>query len=146
MTAMTNARRLHSRLVQAILFAILPALTLGYQITAKFSANQLAHARFDTAWAMTAIRMPSVQLLIVLEIASFVAWMTVLALLPLSAAFPLSAVSYVLIIAASVVVFHEPLNALQLVGGLMILAGVWMVGRGGAFDAREPAPQKDDAA
>ena len=145
MTAVNATRRIHSRLVQAILFAILPALTLGYQVAAKVSANQLVDARFDLGWAMTAIRMPSVQLLIVLEIASFAAWMTVLALLPLSAAFPLSAVSYVLIIAASVIVFHEPLNWLQLVGGLMILAGVWMIGRGGTFDAPKPAPPGDDA-
>jgi len=47
--------------------------------------------------------MPTVQLLLVFEVASFVAWMTVLAEMPLSAAFPLSAVSYVLIIAASAI-------------------------------------------
>ncbi len=141
MTAVTDTRRIHSRLVQAILFAILPALTLGYQVTAKISAGQLADARFDLGWLLSAAKLPTVQLLIVLEIASFAAWMTVLALLPLSAAFPLSAVSYVLIIAASVVVFHEPLNWLQLFGGLMILAGVWMIGRGGTFDTH-----KDDAA
>jgi multidrug transporter EmrE-like cation transporter len=55
--------------------------------------------------------------------------MIVLAEMPLSAAFPLSAISYVLIIAAGVLVFHEHLNALQILGGGAILAGVWMIGR-----------------
>jgi drug/metabolite transporter (DMT)-like permease len=55
----------------------------------------------------------------------------VLAEMPLSAAFPLSAVSYVLIIAASALVFHEPVGLLQVVGSLAILVGVWLIGRGG---------------
>jgi multidrug transporter EmrE-like cation transporter len=113
-----------------VLFAILPLLTLGYQIAAKIAAANLAGAHFDLAWLATAARMPIVQLLIVLEIASFVAWMTVLAEMPLSAAFPLSAVSYVLIIAASALVFHEPIGALQAVGSVAILLGVWLIGYG----------------
>lgn len=123
-------RRPRRRLAPMVLFAILPLLTLGYQIAAKASAADLAHMRFDLAWLASAARMPTVQLLLVLEIASFVAWMTVLAEMPLSAAFPLSAVSYVLIVAASAVVFHEPISALQVAGSLAILAGVWLIGRG----------------
>ena len=118
------------RLAPMVLFAILPLLTLGYQIAAKDSAAHLAHVRFDLAWLASAARLPTVQLLLVLEVASFAAWMTVLSEMPLSAAFPLSAVSYVLIIAASAVVFHEPIGLLQVAGSLAILAGVWMIGRG----------------
>ena len=128
MTLETPAPR--RRLAPMVLFAILPLLTLGYQIAAKASAAHLAHAQFDLAWLISAARLPSVQLLLVLEIASFVAWMTVLAEMPLSAAFPLSAVSYVLIIAASAVVFHEPIGAMQVGGSLAILVGVWLIGRG----------------
>jgi drug/metabolite transporter (DMT)-like permease len=118
------------RLAPMVLFAILPLLTLGYQIAAKASAAHLANARFDLAWLASAARLPTVQLLLVLEVASFAAWMTVLAEMPLSAAFPLSAVSYVLIIAASAAVFHEPIGALQIIGSLAIMTGVWLIGRG----------------
>jgi drug/metabolite transporter (DMT)-like permease len=114
-----------------VLFAILPLLTLGYQIAAKASAARLAQMRFDVDWLLAAARLSSVQILLVCEVASFVAWMTVLAEMPLSAAFPLSAVSYVLIIAASALVFHEPVGLLQVVGSLAILVGVWLIGRGG---------------
>jgi multidrug transporter EmrE-like cation transporter len=123
-----------------VLFAILPTLTLGYQIAAKTAAGHLATAHFDLAWLIAAARMPVVQLLIGLEIASFVAWMTVLSEMPLSAAFPLSAVSYVLIIAASAFVFHEPIGPLQVVGSAAILAGVWLIGRGTARAEPEVAP------
>jgi len=136
-TAVTETRKTRPRRALMVLFAILPMLTLGYQIAAKASAGQLAGAQFDLDWLLTAAKMPSVQILLVLEILSFAAWMTVLAELPLSAAFPLSAVSYVLIILASAVVFHEPLGWLQGVGGLMILAGVWLIGRGGTFAEKD---------
>ena len=126
-----ESRKPRRRFAPAILFAILPLLTLGYQIAAKASAGHLAHVRFDADWLLAAVRLPSVQILLVCEVASFVAWMTVLSEMPLSAAFPLSAVSYVLIIAASAVVFHEPVGLLQVVGSLAILAGVWLIGRGG---------------
>lgn len=118
------------RFAPAILFAVLPMLSLGYQITAKTTANQLAQARFDLTWLATAAGMPSIWLLVALEVTAFAAWMTVLSEMPLSAAFPLSAVSYVLIIAASSVVFHEPISLLQVVGSLAILLGVMLIGRG----------------
>jgi drug/metabolite transporter (DMT)-like permease len=137
MTVVAQAPR--RRLAPMVLFAILPLLTLGYQIAAKASAVHLAHMRFEPSWLLAAIRMPTVQILLVCEVASFAAWMTVLAEMPLSAAFPLSAVSYVLIIAASAVVFHEPVGVLQVVGSLAILAGVWMIGRGGR-DFPPPGP------
>jgi drug/metabolite transporter (DMT)-like permease len=129
MTAIAPAPR--RRLAPMVLFAILPLLTLGYQIAAKASAARLAQMRFDVDWLLAAARLSSVQILLVCEVASFVAWMTVLAEMPLSAAFPLSAVSYVLIIAASALVFHEPVGLLQVVGSLAILVGVWLIGRGG---------------
>jgi len=129
MTAIAPAPR--RRLAPMALFAILPLLTLGYQIAAKASAARLAQMRFDVDWLLAAARLSSVQILLVCEVASFVAWMTVLAEMPLSAAFPLSAVSYVLIIAASALVFHEPVGLLQVVGSLAILVGVWLIGRGG---------------
>ncbi len=129
MTAVAPTSR--RRLAPMVLFAILPVLTLGYQIAAKASAAHLAQMRFDTDWLLAAVRLPSVQILLVCEVASFVAWMTVLAEMPLSAAFPLSAVSYVLIIAASALVFHEPVGLLQVIGSVAILVGVWLIGRGG---------------
>ncbi len=75
------------------------------------------------------------QAMLALEIASFAAWMTALSEMKLSAAFPMSAVSYVLIIVAGWTLFHEPANAAQVVGGGVILFGIWLIGRSEPEDA-----------
>ena len=67
--------------------------------------------------------------LVACEIASLALWMYVLARMPLGEAFPLSALGYVFVIAASHFVFGEPIAAVQLVGSAAILAGAWLVGR-----------------
>lgn len=116
------------RWAPAVLFVILPVLSLGYQIVAKTAAGELAGVPFGLSWLVRAGQMPTMQLLVALEVAAFVAWMIVLSEMPLSAAFPLSAASYLLVIAASVLVFHEALSPLQALGGAAILAGVWLIG------------------
>ena len=107
----------------------LPLLSLGYQITAKETAQALTHIPFGWDWFAHLVRSPWAQGMLALEIASFAAWMTALSEMKLSAAFPMSAVGYVLIVLAGWTLFHEPANAAQVVGGVIILAGIWMIGR-----------------
>ena len=45
-----------------------------------------------------------------------------------SKAFPLSAVSYILILCTGWFIFNEAILPLQLLGGTLILAGVWLIG------------------
>ena len=122
----TGTRR---RLAVWALYFFLPLLALGYQIAAKETAAALAGAPFGWAWLEAACRSPWGQAMLAFEVASFVAWMIVLAEMKLSAAFPLSAVSYVLVIGASWVFFREPGNVLQVMGSAAILAGVWLISR-----------------
>ena len=107
----------------------LPILSLGYQITAKRTAQALSHIPFGFDWLAQLVQLHWAQAMLALEIASFAAWMTALSEMKLSAAFPMSAVSYVLIIIAGWTLFHEPANAWQVAGGAVILAGIWMIGR-----------------
>jgi multidrug transporter EmrE-like cation transporter len=111
------------------LYLALPWLGLGYQIAAKKTASALVGMPLGWPWLETAARSPWGQSMLLLEVASFVAWMRVLAEMKLSAAFPLSAASYVLVIAASWFYFHEPGNVLQVMGSAAILAGVWLISR-----------------
>ena len=53
--------------------------------------------------------------------------MKVLSELEISKAFPLSGISYVLIVAAGWFLFGEPVAWLQLVGGGLILTGAWLI-------------------
>ena len=61
------------------------------------------------------------------DLACFVAWLLVLERTSLSAAFPLSAASYVLVIAAGALVFHEALRPVELAGAALILAGIGLL-------------------
>ena len=61
------------------------------------------------------------------EVACFVIWMHVLTELDLSRAFPLTAVSYIMIFAASWLVFNEDVSLLQLIGSGLILGGAWLI-------------------
>ena len=111
------------------LCGLLPVLGLGFQVAAKQTALALAQTAFGPEWFAGLVQQPWAGALLVLEVASFATWMTVLARMRLSAAFPLTALGYVLIIGVSWTVYHEPANPLQAVGGAIILAGVWMIGR-----------------
>lgn len=118
------------------LCALLPILGAGFQIAAKETALALGHTPFGLEWFSELVRQPWAAALIALEIASFAAWMTVLARMRLSAAFPLTALGYVLIVGVSWSVFREPASVPQVIGGSVILVGVWLIGRA--------EPQGDD--
>jgi multidrug transporter EmrE-like cation transporter len=114
-----------------MLWLVLPPLALGYQIAAEETARGLMGAPFGAVWFMRAAALSSTRWLLAFEIASFVAWMIVLERIKLSQAFPGSALSYVFVILVSWVVYHEPASALQVLGGGMILIGIWLLGHSG---------------
>ena len=117
------------RWARRLLFLALPLLGLAYQLTAKETADAMGGTPFGVRWVLTALTLHWTQAMIALEIVGFGVWMVVLSEVKLSEAFPLSALSYVLVVVASWTLFHEPGSVLQVVGGAAILAGVWLVGR-----------------
>ncbi|KPH05407.1 transporter (plasmid) [Rhizobium acidisoli] len=112
-----------------------PVLNTLFQIFMKLGATQLNGAEgaislqdaLASHWILAAL---------VVEVVCFFVWMTILAELDLSRAFPLSGISYVLIIASGWLMFGEPIVALQIVGSGLILAGVWLIA--GASEATHP--------
>ena len=112
-----------------MLWVVLPPLALGYQIAAEEAARGLMGEPFGGVWFMKAAALTSTRWLLAFEIVSFGAWMIVLDSLKLSQAFPGSALSYVFIILVSWLVYHEQANVLQVVGGVLIFAGIWLLGR-----------------
>lgn len=126
------------RLALWALCGALPIFSLGYQIAAKETARALSHTAFGWDWPVKLATLPWAWALLALEIVSFAAWMTALSEMKLSAAFPMSAVTYVLIIVAGWVVFHEPASVAQVIGGGVILAGIWMIGRSEPEAAENP--------
>lgn len=124
-----------SRWARRLLFVALPLLGLAYQLTAKETAMAMSGTPFGSQWILTALTLHWTQAMIGLEIVSFAVWMVVLSEVKLSEAFPLSALSYVLVVLTSWTLFHEHGGVLQVLGGAAILAGVWLVGRGTGTEA-----------
>ena len=110
----------------------LPLLGLGSQVAAKHTALILSGTPFGTAWFSKLVTLPTAWTQLGLEVATFGAWMTVLSTMKLSAAFPMTALGYVLVIAASWSLFHEPASLMQALGGAAILAGIWLIADGEA--------------
>lgn len=131
------------RLVLWALCGALPLLGLGYQIAAKETAMALSHTRFGLDWFARLAGLPSTLVLLGFELASFVAWMTVLSAMKLSAAFPMTAIGYVLVIATGWGLFHEHASLLQVAGGAAILGGVWLIGRAEPEPAAESASESE---
>ena len=117
------------RIPELALCAVMPLLGAGYQVAAKATAMRLAPIPFGPAWFARLVVLPSAALLLLLEVLSFAVWMRVLATMKLSAAFPLTAVGYVMSVGAGWLVFHEPARPLQILGSGAILSGIWLLGR-----------------
>jgi drug/metabolite transporter (DMT)-like permease len=113
-----------------LLWLAMPLLGLANQYLAVRTAHALAHVPFGPAWFSHAARTPWVPAWVGLELVTLAIWMTVLAELSLSAAFPVTALGYVLVVGLGWTVLHEPFNLLEIVGGAAILIGVWLIGDG----------------
>jgi drug/metabolite transporter (DMT)-like permease len=111
-----------------LLWIVLPLVGLGYQIASKLAAEALLGEAWGWALVSRALTLPAMWAAVLFELVGLGAWMVILSEISLSSAFSISALSYVLVIAASWTLFREPIAALQLVGGAAILTGVWLIG------------------
>jgi multidrug transporter EmrE-like cation transporter len=109
-----------------MLWFSIPLLNTLQQIFLKLSAAA-APANFGETWFLNLVSSPWFILAITAEIACFVLWLRILAEFDLAKAFPMSAISYVFVLASAWLFFAEPVSALQLTGSALILAGVWCV-------------------
>jgi len=112
-----------------------PALSTLFQFFLKLGAEHLDD-KAGQAWLWQALSSPWILAAIAIEIVGFFIWMNVLAELDLSRAFPLTGISYVLIVASGWFVFGEKVVALQLIGSGLILTGVWLIA-GAGVEAKE---------
>ncbi len=107
-------------------FAI-PVLNTLFQIFIKLAADA-AGGGHASGWLSGSLASPWFFAAVAVEIACFLIWMQVLSELDLSKAFPLSALSYVLVLLSSWLYFREQMTTLQLLGSALILGGVWLIG------------------
>jgi len=123
-----DAHPLRRRHALWLLWIALPLTGLGYQIASKLAADALLGETWGWPLVWRVVGLPAAWAAVLFELAGLGAWMVILSEIPLSAAFSISALSYVLVVSASWTVFQEPIAALQIVGGAAILTGVWLIG------------------
>jgi drug/metabolite transporter (DMT)-like permease len=108
------------------LWLSIPLLNTLQQIFLKESADHVS-GQFGITWIVELVSSPWFILAIIAEIVCFVLWLRVLARTDLSKAFPLSAISYVFVLASAWLLYSEQVSALQLGGSALIIAGAWCV-------------------
>jgi drug/metabolite transporter (DMT)-like permease len=111
-----------------LLWLGIPVLNTLFQIFVKLAADEVRLSGSGNEWLVRSLMSPWMLGAITIEIACFIVWMQVLAELDLSKAFPLSAISYVLVLTSSWLFFHEEITTLRLLGSALILGGVWLIG------------------
>ncbi len=105
----------------------LPVLSALFQASAKMLAAEMRHTPFSWSWLVQATHSPWAVVVLMSELLSFVLWLNVLTNVPLSKAFPITAVAYIAIELMGWVLFKEPVMPLQIIGSALILAGVWLI-------------------
>jgi len=105
----------------------LPLLSALFQASAKMLAVEMRDIPFGWSWLAQAINSPWAFVILLSEVISFGIWLNVLSDVPLSRAFPITAVAYISIPVMSWTLFKENVMSLQIVGSVLILAGVWLI-------------------
>jgi multidrug transporter EmrE-like cation transporter len=100
--------------------------SVSAQLLLKVSGLHVAEAgRFIDAWLLN----PYLGMALVCLGISFVCWARTLKMMPLSSAYPWTALIYVLTPAAAVLLWQERLSATYLVGMVCILCGIGIIAK-----------------
>jgi drug/metabolite transporter (DMT)-like permease len=98
------------------------------QIAFKLAGERAGSADFDLQWVGAAAGSAIFWIAIGLYFTVFVLWMMILQQTDLSRAFPLTALTYVTVPAAGLLLFHESISLERSLGVALVLAGVVLVG------------------
>ncbi len=133
-------------------FLILLVFDTMAQVSFKLGATNTAPAACDIAWLMRVVNEKWVYLALVGYLGAFVTYMTLLKHAPIGPAFAVSHLELVIVLIVSVLFLHEHLNAVQVVGSLLICAGIVVFAIGKNDEEKKesrqcdlPEEKKDDA-
>ncbi|HEX3895906.1 MAG TPA: EamA family transporter [Rudaea sp.] len=108
------------------------SLKMAGRATGPFDFSPDAFLRaLTTGWLWVAIAC---------YIGAFLAWLTILRRSTLSSAFATSAIVFVAVMCSSWLVFGERVGAMQVMGSLIILVGIFMLGADSNPDAAHNVP------
>jgi len=107
-----------------IVWGLLLAFDVAIQMTMKVAGDQLTSIPFGFDWAAAAASSVMVWISLVGYVATFVLWLAILRTGPLGAAFPVTALTYVLVPICGWLLLGEEITAGRAVGIALIVAGV----------------------
>jgi undecaprenyl phosphate-alpha-L-ara4N flippase subunit ArnE len=99
------------------------------QVLLKYAMTQVGPLNFSPDVLLRALRQPFLPVALVIYGLALLMWLEVLSKTPLSVAYPVLAVTYVLVPLISQFVFDEQLQTSHYLGMCLILAGVALIGR-----------------
>lgn len=83
-------------------------------------------------YILQTISQPTIVIGVVLYIVSFVMWLALLSMMEISAVYPIFvSAAFLIVMAGSVVWFNENVNALRIIGTLVVALGIFIVSRSG---------------
>jgi multidrug transporter EmrE-like cation transporter len=105
-------------------------LTVAGQLLIKWQVSRAMQAGGSVGmdWLLHLLGRPWIWVGLGLAFGAALAWMLALTRLPLSQAYPFTALALVLVVLAGAWWFGEPLGAWRLAGVAVVAIGVWMVG------------------
>ena len=111
-----------------LLWSILLAAETTAQLGLKIGSHAIEDVAFGWGWLLRAAAAPGIWVGVIGYLMSFATWLVILRRMPLGAAFPLTGLVYVTVLAASVFLLHEPVAPLQAVGVALIVGGATLLG------------------
>ena len=106
------------------IWSLLLVLDVAIQVTMKIAGDQLSPIPFGFGWASAALSSVLVWISIAGYVAAFILWLAILHASKLSAAFPTTALVYVLVPLCGWLLLGEEFTAGRAAGVALIVAGV----------------------
>jgi multidrug transporter EmrE-like cation transporter len=118
----------HAYIFSTILFTVYSQLVLRWQVggAGELPADAVGKVRFVATLLMN----PWVITGIVATFFAGVSWMLAMTRFEIGYAYPFVSLNYVVILAASVLLFHESLSGSKIVGTILVVAGIVVISRG----------------
>lgn len=108
-------------------------LNAGAQLLLKAGMSQIGHFEFSMANALPigvkVIANPPIITGLMMYVLSVGVWLLVLSRVPVSFAYPMLSIGYIVNAIAAYYLFGEPLTSLRMLGIFIIMAGVYLVAR-----------------
>lgn len=105
------------------------AISAFGQVLLKYAMIKHGPINFSMQGLLGLLFEPRLLLALTLYAAALLAWLHVLSKVPLSTAYPMLAITYVIVPVLSVIFFGERIQQSQIIGICLVLVGVSMIGK-----------------